>query len=44
MTGHQHPNLEAARSNYAQALGELGRTKAEIEAALKSVLEGERFF
>jgi tetratricopeptide (TPR) repeat protein len=38
-TGHQHPNLEAALSNYAQALGELGRTKAEIEAALKSVLE-----
>jgi tetratricopeptide (TPR) repeat protein len=39
-TGHQHPNLEAARSNYVQALGELGRTKAEIEAALKSALEG----
>jgi hypothetical protein len=38
--GHQHPNLEVALSNYVQALGELGRTEAEIEAALKSVLEG----
>jgi tetratricopeptide (TPR) repeat protein len=38
MTGHVHPNLERGLSNYAQALGELGRTKAEVDAALKSIL------
>jgi tetratricopeptide (TPR) repeat protein len=43
-TGHQHPNLEVARSNYVRALGEFGRTKAEIETALKSVLEGAEQF
>jgi tetratricopeptide (TPR) repeat protein len=37
-TGHQHPNLEAVRANYVQALTALGRSKAEIEAALRSVL------
>jgi hypothetical protein len=33
MAGHQHPNLEPVQSNYAQALRELGRTDAEIDAA-----------
>jgi hypothetical protein len=37
-TGHQHPNFEMAHANYVQALTELGRSKAEIEAALRSVL------
>jgi tetratricopeptide (TPR) repeat protein len=37
-TGHQHPNFEATRANYVQALTELGRSEAEIEAALRSVL------
>jgi tetratricopeptide (TPR) repeat protein len=38
-TGHQHPSFEPIRANYVQALVKLGRTKAEIEAALKSILE-----
>jgi tetratricopeptide (TPR) repeat protein len=37
MTGHQHPNLETAGSNYIQALQELGRTEAEIRAALNAI-------
>jgi tetratricopeptide (TPR) repeat protein len=37
-TGHQHPNLEAVRTNYVRALTALGRSEAEIEAALRSVL------
>jgi Tfp pilus assembly protein PilF len=36
-TGHQHPDLETSRSNYAEALQALGRTEAEIDAAIKSV-------
>jgi tetratricopeptide (TPR) repeat protein len=40
-TGHQHPEFEAARADYVRALGLLGRTDAEIEAALKSALEDE---
>jgi hypothetical protein len=35
---HQHPNLEAGRTNYVRALTALGRSEAEIEAALRSVL------
>jgi tetratricopeptide (TPR) repeat protein len=38
-TGHQHPNLDTVCSNYAQALRESGRTDAEIDAALNSILE-----
>jgi tetratricopeptide (TPR) repeat protein len=34
-TGHQHPNFESVRANYAQALIVLGRSEAEIEAALR---------
>jgi tetratricopeptide (TPR) repeat protein len=41
-TGHQHPKFELVLSNYVQALRELGWTKAQIEAALKSVLEDGR--
>jgi tetratricopeptide (TPR) repeat protein len=36
-TGHQHPNFEAARANYVQALTALGRSEAEVKAALLSV-------
>jgi hypothetical protein len=39
-TGQSHAHLESARADYARALRELGRSEAEIEAALKSVLEG----
>jgi tetratricopeptide (TPR) repeat protein len=42
MTGHQHPNLEMSRSNYAEALRALGRTEAEIDAALNAVDEEAR--
>jgi len=38
-TGHQHPNLETAHFNYIRVLRELGRSKSEIVAAVKSVLE-----
>jgi tetratricopeptide (TPR) repeat protein len=41
-TGHLHPNFAIFRSNYAQALGKLGRTEAEIDAALKSIWEDAR--
>jgi hypothetical protein len=41
-TGHEHANLKVALTSYVQILGELGRTKAEIEAAHKSVLEDGR--
>jgi tetratricopeptide (TPR) repeat protein len=41
-TGHQHPNLETFRSNYVQALQELGRTEPEIAAALNSVWDAAR--
>jgi tetratricopeptide (TPR) repeat protein len=37
-TGRQHPHLEKARANYARALTALGRSKAEVEAALRSAL------
>jgi len=37
-TGHQHPHFELCRANYVQALTALGRSEAEIEAALRSVL------
>jgi tetratricopeptide (TPR) repeat protein len=39
-TGHEHPNLEIARRNYAQALKELGRSEADIAAALRWVPGG----
>jgi tetratricopeptide (TPR) repeat protein len=38
-TGQQHLEFEKSQTNYVQALRELGRTEAEIEAALRSVLE-----
>jgi tetratricopeptide (TPR) repeat protein len=41
-TGHQHPKFELVLRNYVQALRELGRTKAEIDAALKSIMEDAR--
>ena len=37
-TGHRHPHLETAVLNYAAALTKLGRSKAEVEAVLRSVL------
>lgn len=37
--GHQHPRLESVRANYAQALKELGRSEAEVDAALKLAQE-----
>ena len=40
-TGHVHPYFEAGASNYFQALTDLGRSKTEIEAARKSLLEGD---
>jgi tetratricopeptide (TPR) repeat protein len=39
MTGHQHPSLGTCLSNFAQALSELGRTDAEIDAAVTSIGE-----
>jgi tetratricopeptide (TPR) repeat protein len=42
MTGHRHPNLERVLSNCTLAVGELGRPKAEIDAALKSLFEDAR--
>jgi len=39
-TGHQHPNFESACVNYARVLTELGRSKAKVDAALQSVLQG----
>ncbi len=41
-TGHQHPKFELVLGNYVQALHELGRPKAEIEATLKSIWEDAR--
>jgi len=41
-TGHGHPNFEEAHANYVAALVKLGRTEAEIEAAVKSVSEDGR--
>jgi tetratricopeptide (TPR) repeat protein len=41
-TRHQHPNLEMVLLNYARTLSKLGRTTAEIDAALKSILEDAR--
>jgi hypothetical protein len=34
-TGHQHPHFETVRANYAEALTALGRSEAEVEAALR---------
>jgi hypothetical protein len=39
MIGHQHPHFERFRANYVRVLRELGRTEAEIEAALTSIWE-----
>jgi len=41
-TGHQHPKFELVLGNYVRALREIGRTKAEIEAALNSILADAR--
>jgi tetratricopeptide (TPR) repeat protein len=38
-TGHGHPNLKSFLDNYVQALIELGRTEADIDAAFKSIWE-----
>jgi hypothetical protein len=32
--GHQHPDLEAAKTNYADLLRRMGKSQAEIEAEL----------
>ena len=37
--GHQHPRLESVHANYAQAIKELGKSEAYIDAALKSAQE-----
>jgi tetratricopeptide (TPR) repeat protein len=42
VTDHQHPNLETGLTIYAQALSELGRTEAEIDATLDSIFEDAR--
>ncbi len=39
-TGHEHPHLHAALGNYQHLLEELGRSKAEIEQAFQTLLEG----
>jgi Tetratricopeptide repeat len=36
--GHPHPHLQAFQGNYIQSLTALGRSEAEVEAALRSVL------
>jgi hypothetical protein len=42
-TGHEHPKFELVLRNYVQVLRELGRTEAEIDAALKSVSDDARY-
>jgi tetratricopeptide (TPR) repeat protein len=37
-TGHHHPDLEFAVANCVKVLSALGRSKAEVQAALRSVL------
>jgi tetratricopeptide (TPR) repeat protein len=39
MTGHRHPSLDKVLSNYARALGESGRSQAEIDAAIAAIWE-----
>ncbi|HEV7669417.1 MAG TPA: tetratricopeptide repeat protein [Thermoanaerobaculia bacterium] len=36
-TGHEHPNLRAARANYAALLEEMGKSPAEVETAMESL-------
>jgi hypothetical protein len=35
--GHSHPNRDIASANYRHLLGEMGRSEAEIEAALATL-------
>ena len=39
-TGHEHPHLRAAIGNYRRLLLEMGRSDAEIEAALAALVSG----
>ncbi len=36
-TGHEHPNLQEARANYVVLLEKMGRSTAEVEAAIESL-------
>ncbi len=38
-TGHKHPHLRAAFGNYAQLLKAMGRSEAEVAAAVRAVRE-----
>jgi hypothetical protein len=37
-TGHAHPHRDVATANYAGLLGAMGKTKAEIVAALQTLV------
>jgi hypothetical protein len=41
-TGYGHPSFALSQSNYGCALRDLGRTQAEIDAALNSIAEEAR--
>lgn len=41
-TGHDHPYLQAAFRNYASLLQAMGKTEAEIQAALASLRSPQR--
>ena len=39
-TGHAHPHRNAAISNYAGLLAEMGNSEAEIRSAIASLIAG----
>jgi tetratricopeptide (TPR) repeat protein len=39
-TGHEHPHLQAAITNYAGLLWEMGKSQAEIEAEIRLLIKG----
>ncbi len=36
-TGHEHPHLRVVMGNYADLLGEMGRSPEQIEAEMQSL-------
>jgi hypothetical protein len=40
-TGHQHPHLEGALSDYVALLSAMGYSEAEVGATLKALTGGE---
>jgi tetratricopeptide (TPR) repeat protein len=41
-TGHEHPHLRAAVANYADLLLEMGKSEAEVEAEIRSLIKGSK--